>query len=105
MSVAKTVLAAALFAASFAGVAVARDQVITARLAAPAQHARVIAQNTLWTCEGDTCVANSRRGASVHDCRQFKREAGQTVTAFGDLSAEDLARCNGETTTEQARNG
>ncbi|HVY85784.1 MAG TPA: hypothetical protein VG943_11660 [Caulobacterales bacterium] len=104
-SVAKTVLAAALFAASFAGVASARDQVVTARLATPvAQQTRVIAENTLWSCEGDTCVASSHHDATVRDCRQFVRQAGQAVTAYGALSADELARCNGETATQQARN-
>lgn len=105
---AKTVLIAALFGAAFAGTAFARDQVFTARLEAAAASSQVIAQNTAWSCEGDTCRAVARHDATVRACRQFVREAGQRVVAYGpegaELSAEEIARCNGETATQQAQN-
>jgi hypothetical protein len=44
----------------------------------------------------------------VRACRQFVREAGVRVAAYGpeggELSADELARCNGETPTVQAAN-
>jgi hypothetical protein len=107
---AKTLLIAALFGAGLTGAAFARDQVFTARLATPvAEQTRVIALNALWSCEGDACRASVRHDASVRACRQFVREAGQAVTAYGpeggELNAEEIARCNGETgATQEARN-
>ncbi|MES1199502.1 MAG: hypothetical protein ABUS48_05945 [Pseudomonadota bacterium] len=109
MSVAKTLFAAAVLVSSFSGVALARDTVVTAKLAAPAEHARVISENIIWNCEADTCVGTAHRDLSVRDCRQFARQIGQNVTSFGlegaPLTSEELARCNGEQTqTQQARN-
>jgi hypothetical protein len=45
----------------------------------------------------------------VRACRQFVRESGARVVAYGpagdELSAEEIARCNGEAqVTHQARN-
>ncbi|MEJ0060163.1 MAG: hypothetical protein WDM79_11540 [Terricaulis sp.] len=107
---AKTLLIAALFGAGFTGAAFARDQVFTARLAAPVtEQTRVIALDTLWSCEADACRAIAHHEATVRSCRQFVREAGQAVTAYGpegaELSADEIARCNGDTgATQQARN-
>jgi len=110
LSLGKTALIAALFAASFTGVAFAQDKTVTARLSAPvAQTTRIIAQDTIWTCSGDTCVAMSHRDATAHECRTFVRQAHVAVTAYGtddqQLSADELARCNGDAgQTQQARN-
>ncbi len=97
---AKTVLAAAIVAgALFSGSAIARNnQVYTVKFASPVEVTRVIAENALWNCEGDTCVARPNHGVSVRACRQFVREAGAPVVAYGaegrELSADELARCN-----------
>ena len=111
MSVVRSILIAALASASFAGVAYARaDAVFTAKLAAPvAEQTRIIADSAVWTCSGDTCLARSSHAVSVRSCRQFVREAGAPVTSFGspneELSADELARCNGEApSTQEARN-
>jgi hypothetical protein len=109
MSAVKTFLAAALLAASFAGVAYARDEVFTAKLAAPvAAQTQVIALNTLWRCDGDTCLARPTHGANVRSCRQFVHQVGTQVTAYGSaerqLTADELARCNGEAPTQSAQN-
>ena len=111
MSFVRSVLVAAVVSASFAGAAYARDQVFTVKLAAPvAESTRVIAQNTLWNCEGDTCIARADHAVSVRACRQFVREAGDVrVIAYGpegsQLSADELARCNGDNVqTQQAQN-
>ena len=107
---AKTVVFAATFSAGLAGAAFARDAVFTARLAQPAQQTRFIADNAVWNCEADTCVARLGHSASVRTCRQFVREAGIAVTAYGpaeaQLSAAELARCNARiaSQTQQARN-
>ena len=96
----RTLALAVLASASLTGVAFARDQVFSVRLAGPAQETRVIAENAVWTCEGDSCVARVSHSATVRACRQFVREAGVAVTAYGpegdQLTAEELARCNGQ---------
>ena len=110
MSVVRSLVIATLASVSFAGAAYARDAVFTVKLDAPvAEQTRVIAQNTVWTCEGDTCLARPTHGANVRSCRQFVRESGARVTAYGsegdELSADEIARCNGERpATQQAAN-
>jgi len=104
MSIVKSLVIAAIASAAFAGAAYARGEVFTARLAQPVtETTRVIALNTVWTCEGDTCLARPNHGASVRACRQFANEAGARVVAYGpegnQLSAEEIARCNGENQT------
>ncbi len=89
------------------GPAFARDPVFTARIEAPvAAGNRVIAQNTLWNCAGDTCRARPSHGVSVRACRQFVRESGVRVTAYGSesraLTTDEIARCNGEVSAQQA---
>lgn len=91
--------AAVIGAALFSGAAYARDPVFTAKLSAPvAEQTRVIAQSTVWTCEGDTCLARPSHGLSVRACRQFVREAAAPVTAFGNearqLTEDEINRCN-----------
>jgi len=110
MSALKSVLVAALLTAGFAGSAFARDQVFTLRLAQPvAEHTRVIALNSVWNCSGDTCTARVNHDASVRSCRVFAREAGNVqVLSYGpadaQLSADEIARCNGAPVTQQASN-
>jgi hypothetical protein len=109
MSAFRTFVLAAVVSVGFTGVALARDPVFTVKLEAPvAEQTRVIANNAVWNCAGDTCVARPSHGATVRACRQFVREAGVRVAAYGpeggELSADELARCNGETPTVQAAN-
>jgi hypothetical protein len=109
MNAVRTIVLAAALSVGFAGAALARDTVLTATLDTPAQSARVIAQDTLWSCEGETCVARASHAVSVRACRQFVRETGGQVTAYGSderqLTAAEIARCNGETlATQQASN-
>lgn len=111
MSALKSVLIAALLTAGFAGSALARDQVFTLRLAQPlAAPTRVIALNAVWDCSGDTCTAHVNHDASVRACRQFAHQAGGVqVLSYGaegaQLSADEIARCNGQSVTQQANNG
>ena len=110
MSVVRSLVLAAVLSAGFVGAAYARDQVFTVKLAQPvAEHTRVIAVNTLWNCDGDTCVARANHASTVRSCRQFVHQAGDVrVTAYGpagsELTADELARCNGESATQQAQN-
>jgi hypothetical protein len=109
MSALRSIVAAAVISAAFAAPAFARD-VYTIKLAAPvAEQTRVIALNTIWDCNGDTCVARADHGANVRSCRQFVRESeGLRVTSYGtagdELSADEIARCNGVSQTQQAAN-
>ncbi len=106
----RSLVIAVLASASFAGAAYARDPVFTVKIETPvAEQTRVIAQSTVWTCEGDTCLARPSHGANVRSCRQFVRESGARVVAYGtqgdELTADEIARCNGETpATQQAAN-
>lgn len=110
MSALRSLVIAAVFSAGFVGAAYARDPVFTVRLEAPvAEQTRIIAQNTVWNCEGDTCRARSANGANVRACRQFVRELGARVASYGTdsdaLSADELERCNSVAPiTQEARN-
>ena len=108
MFLSRSILVAALIS-TFVGSAFARDPVFTVKLAAPvAEQTRVIAQNTLWNCAGDTCQARPNHAATVRSCRQFVHELGAPVLAYGSeadqLTAEELSRCNGDSAVLQARN-
>ena len=102
MSALRSIVAAAVISAAFVAPAMARD-LYTIRLAAPvAEQTRIIALNAIWDCNGDTCVARADHGANVRSCRQFVRQAdGLRIVSYGtegdQLSADELARCNGET--------
>jgi len=108
MSALRSIVAAAVISAAFVAPAFARD-LYTIRLAQPvAEQTRVIALNTIWDCSGDTCVARADHGANVRSCRHFVRESnGLRIASYGSaddqLSADEVARCNGE--TYQASNG
>ena len=109
MSALRSVVIAAIATFSFSGTAFARDAVFTARLEAPTAQSQVIAQNSVWSCAGDTCRARVSHGTSVRACRQFAREVGARVLAYGpegrELNAEEIARCNGDApATVQAAN-
>jgi len=108
MNAVRTIALAAALSMGFAGAALARDPVFTATLDTPSAEARVIAQNAIWNCEGETCVARTSHAVSVRACRQLVRETGGRVTSYGtqeqQLTADEIARCNGETVTQQASN-
>ena len=111
MKAVSSILVAAALSLGLAGVAHARNtEVFTVKLETPvAEQTRVIASNAIWSCEGDTCIARPTHSASVRECRQFVRQSGARVTAYGhtgrELSADELARCNGDApATQQARN-
>lgn len=93
MSKTKIAFAAVAALGLLAGAAYAKTDV-TAKLAAPqAEKTRVIAAGAVWMCEGDSCTAQLQRAPTARVCMELAREVGQ-ITAFGALSAEDIARCN-----------
>jgi hypothetical protein len=93
----KKVIFAAVAVVASAGVAQAKE-IVTAKLEAPvAARTKVIAGNSVWTCEGDTCRAYVNRAINARTCGELAREVGR-VSAFDaskrSLASEDLARCN-----------
>lgn len=102
MSALRSIVAAAVISAAFVAPAFARD-LYTIRLATPvAEETRIIALNTIWDCSGDTCLARADHGANVRSCRQFVRQSnGLRIASYGtandQLSADEIARCNGQT--------
>lgn len=86
-------------AALMAGSAAAATP-FSAGLASPKEkRERVIADSTVWICEGASCVATNetRSRPSVKACRRLAREVGvlTSYSAAGQsLSDADLAACN-----------
>lgn len=102
MSAVKSLFFAAVISFGFVGAAQARD-VFTVKLASPvAAQAQIIAQNTVWNCDGDTCLARPNHASTVRSCRQLLRELGDArIVSYGpegaSLSGDEIARCNGDT--------
>jgi hypothetical protein len=68
---------------------------LAAPLPAPRQE---IIEGVLWKCAGAHCAAPSRSSRPALVCRRVARAFGQVArfaSAAGELSAEELARCNG----------
>lgn len=88
--------------AAFAAIALpaAASTAFTAKLATPAEaQDSVVAASAVWTCDGETCVAElNRRTATVRTCKKVASEVGELV-AFGSaddssLTEEEIAECN-----------
>lgn len=92
----KHVFAAAAGFALLSGAAYAGD-LATVKLAAPVtKETKVIADNAVFSCEGDTCTALTRT-VTVRGCRAIADQAGVVVSYAADdktLSADELAKCN-----------
>ena len=91
-------LSLAATAAAFAMPALA-GTAFTAKLSTPVDSAaRVVAEKALWTCNGDTCVAElNRRTVTVRTCKKVASEVGELAAFSNDkesLSEDDLAECN-----------
>lgn len=76
-----------------------RADVYVASLAAPlAQPREDIIDGVLWKCAGDRCSAPAKGSRPVLVCGRVARKFGE-VSRFtspqGELSTEELARCNG----------
>ena len=80
-------------------VAAASQQVFyTAKLATPlATPQQEILRGVLWNCAGDTCTAARDVSRDVNVCARLATKIGP-VAAFstprGEMTADDLARCN-----------
>ncbi len=67
---------------------------LAAPLAAPA---RMLEGETVWSCAGSECSAARDTARPVFVCTRLARKVGKVArfaTPNGELSAEDLARCN-----------
>ncbi len=91
--------AAAVLSLTFAGAAYA-DGKVTASLKTPvAAKTKIVAGGAVYTCEGDSCVAQTApaRAVTVAGCKALVKEVGE-LTAFSNskrtLEGEDLAACN-----------
>jgi hypothetical protein len=99
MNALRSIVAAAVMSAAFVAPAMARD-LYTIKLAAPvAEQTRIIALNTIWDCNGDTCLARADHGVNVRSCRQFVRQAdGLRIASYSSasqqLSADEISRCS-----------
>lgn len=89
-----------LLAAATALLGAAAPAPIRVTLAAPvAKDGAVKALATTWTCTGTACTGpeiNGRFG-DARGCREIAKAAGMVAaytTAKGELSADDLAKCN-----------
>lgn len=60
---------------------------------------RQIVDGVLWKCTGDRCAAPADGSQPIRMCQRVTKAFG-TVTRFvapsGELSSEELSRCNGE---------
>jgi hypothetical protein len=72
----------------------------SAALASPlAQPRQQILDGVLWKCAGERCAANGEGSRPVLVCERVARAFGHVArfaTPNGELSNEDLSRCNGE---------
>ena len=76
----------------------AARNIYVAKLAQPASApAKTIIDGALWRCDGDTCSAPASGSRGVVACQRAATQLGE-IAAFstpkGELSAEELARCN-----------
>lgn len=71
----------------------------TATLAAPANAKREVLGGVAWNCEGNTCVAAKGDARPLRICRGLARKFGEVAsfkTNGEDMTAEELAKCNGQ---------
>lgn len=98
-SAAKFALLAGFALAGAAGHAAPRAGAVVATLAAPLETPRQeIMDGVMWKCAGDRCSAPAQGSRPLVVCQRVAKQFG-TVSGFvsprGELSAEELTRCNG----------
>ena len=105
MSNMKIALAAVAAFGLLAGAAYAKTTVVAKNSTPVAEATEVIATSaaagtSVWACAGDSCQTQFASEPTARACRALARKVGPVVS-FGDLSAEDLARCNSGVTGAQ----
>jgi hypothetical protein len=89
-------IASALILAATPAVAQANGY-YSATLAQPAEKTSLVTRNTIWKCNGTTCVAPKNGARPQIMCELVAREAGalQAFTVEGDaFDAAALEKCN-----------
>lgn len=69
-----------------------------ATLTAPASDTRAVTDGVAWACKDATCVANKTSARPLRVCRALNRKFGEVANfkvAGEDITAEELAKCNG----------
>ena len=88
-------IAAAAFAVTAAPAAAASQY--RAELAAPAAPQRVIVRDVVWSCTGESCVAQQTTSRPATDCSALAGHVGalKSFTVAGQaLAANALEKCN-----------
>lgn len=71
----------------------------SATLRAPlSQQRQEIVNSVLWKCTGDQCLAPAQGSRPLFVCQKVVRKLGPVArftSPVGELSADDLAKCNG----------
>lgn len=70
----------------------------SATLTAPTSETRAVTDGVAWACKDATCVANKTTARPLRVCRALNRKFGEVATfkvAGEDITAEELAKCNG----------
>lgn len=70
----------------------------TATLSAPASDTSAVADGVAWACKDATCVAKKTTARPLRVCRALNRKFGEIASfkvAGEDITAEELAKCNG----------
>ena len=105
MSNIKIALVAVVTFGLLSGAAYAKTTVV-AKISTPVAEATdVIATSaaagiSVWACAGDSCQIQHASALSARACRALAHKLGPVVS-FGDLSAEDLARCISDVSAAQ----
>ncbi len=77
---------------AFAGASVYRMVAVS-----PVEATRIIVKDSLWSCDGNSCVASNVTSRPVVICAAAAKKIGQiesfTVNGVA-LSADELAKCN-----------
>ncbi|MBV1690976.1 hypothetical protein KRR38_25680 [Novosphingobium sp. G106] len=92
----------ALGLAAFAGTAQAapRSGAFASLVTPLLQPKQEIVSGVLWKCDGEHCAAASDGSRPLLVCQRVAKAFGQVArfsTPAGELSSEDISRCNGGT--------
>ena len=91
-----SLLAAAIAIVAAAAPAAAANQ-YRAELAAPTAPQRVIVRDVVWSCAGDSCVAQQTTSRPATDCSALAGHVGalKSFSVAGQaLAADALEKCN-----------